>query len=90
MLAILLVVRHTRAEEEQGRLELLGATVVGRRAALTAALLAVGGGDARRSACSTALAQIAAGLPAAGSWAFGLAWATAGMAFAAVAASPPS
>lgn len=85
VLAILLVVRHTRAEEEQGRLELLGSTVVGRRAALTAALLVVGGAMLVLGVL-TALSQIAAGLPAAGSWAFGMAWATTGIAFAAVAA----
>ena len=43
VLALFLVVRHTRTEEETGRLELLGATVVGRRAPLTAALLVAGG-----------------------------------------------
>ena len=39
VLALFLVVRHTRAEEETGRLELVGAAVVGRCAPLTAALL---------------------------------------------------
>jgi ABC-2 type transport system permease protein len=43
ILMVMLVVRHTRAEEETGRLELLGATVVGRYAPLTAALLTSGG-----------------------------------------------
>lgn len=43
VLAILLVVRHTRADEEAGRLELVGATAVGRQAPLTAALLAAVG-----------------------------------------------
>lgn len=83
--ATIIVVRHTRAEEENGRLELIGATVVGRWSALSAALivaftamLAIG--------VLTALGQTATGLPAAGSWAFGMAWATTGMAFAAVAA----
>jgi len=38
----LTVIRHTRAEEEQGRRELLGATVVGRQAPLAAALLVAG------------------------------------------------
>ena len=83
--AIMLVVRHTRAEEEQGRLELLGATVVGRRAALSAALLVVFG-TMLTLGVLIALAQIAAGLPATGSWLFGMAWATTGLAFAAIAA----
>src|SRR5204863_181177 len=39
VMSMLTVVRHTRTEEETGRLELIGATVVGRYAPLTAALL---------------------------------------------------
>ena len=39
LMNILLVVRHTRAEEQSGRAELVGANVVGRYAALTAALV---------------------------------------------------
>ncbi|MEO6090058.1 MAG: ABC transporter permease, partial [Umezawaea sp.] len=39
LLSIIIVVRHTRAEEESGRLELVGATVVGRYAPLTSALV---------------------------------------------------
>lgn len=38
LLSIFVVVRHTRADEETGRLELIGATVVGRHAALACAL----------------------------------------------------
>lgn len=38
LMGVLTVVRHTRAEEETGRAELLRSTVVGRHAALTAAL----------------------------------------------------
>lgn len=83
--AIMLVVRHTRAEEENGRLELLGAAVVGRRAALTAALL-VAAGTMVVIGVVTALGQTAVGLPAAGSWAFGLEMAGVGLCFAAVAA----
>jgi ABC-2 type transport system permease protein len=85
VIAIMLVVRHTRREEENGRLELLGSTVVGRQAALAAALslafvsmLVIG--------VLTAVMLAASGLPTAGSWAFGMAWATTGMVFAAVAA----
>lgn len=85
ILMIITVVRHSRAEEESGRLELLSAGVVGRRAPLTAALI-VAGGSSVVLGVLTALGLIAAGLPATGSVAFGLAWACTGIAFAAVAA----
>src|SRR5699024_6112889 len=39
--SLLLVIRHTRTEEESGRRELLSSTTVGRIAPLTAALVAV-------------------------------------------------
>lgn len=39
IMSLLIVVRHTRDEEESGRQELLSSAVVGRRAPLTAALL---------------------------------------------------
>jgi len=85
LLAIVLVVRHTRAEEENGRLELIGATVVGRQAALAAALLGVGLAMVALGLLS-ALALTATGLPLSGSLVFGTAWAGNGIAFAAVAA----
>jgi ABC-2 type transport system permease protein len=85
LLAIFTVIRHTRAEEEAGRLELLGATVVGRYAALTAALL-LSVGISVVMALLTSLSLIGTGLPAEGALAFGLSWAGAGIAFAAVAA----
>ena len=85
VLALLTVIRHTRAEEESGRLELLGAAVVGRHAPLTAALLVAVGASLVLGGF-TALGLIAVGLPAAGSIAFGLAWAGVGAAFAALAA----
>ncbi len=85
LVAIFTVVRHTRAEEESGRLEMIGATVVGRFAALTAAL-ALSVGLAVVLAVLTALSLVGTGLPASGAFAFGLAWAGAGIAFAAVGA----
>jgi ABC-2 type transport system permease protein len=85
VLGMLTVVRHTRAEEESGRLELLGATVVGRQAPLTAALLVAVLANLALGVL-TALGQIGAGLPAAGSFAFGLSWSGAGIAFAGIAA----
>jgi ABC-2 type transport system permease protein len=85
VLAILIVVRHTRAEEESGRLELVGAAVVGRQAPLTAALLVAVGVNLLLGLLS-ALGLIGVGLPLEGSFGFGLAWAGVGIAFAAVAA----
>jgi ABC-2 type transport system permease protein len=85
LLAIFIVVRHTRAEEETGRLELLGATVVGRYAALTAGLL-VAFDVSITIGLVAALVFIAVGLPVAGSIVAGLAWASVGIAFAAITA----
>ena len=85
LVAIFTVVRHTRAEEEAGRGELLGATVVGRYAPLTAALL-FSTGISIVLALLTAVSLAGTGLPASGAFAFGLSWAFAGIAFAAVGA----
>jgi ABC-2 type transport system permease protein len=85
ILAVMLVTRHARAEEERGRTELLGSTVVGAWAGLTAAVLVAGFAMAGIGVLS-ALGLWAIGLPAAGSWAFGLSWAVTGLAFAGVAA----
>ena len=84
ILALFIVVRHTRTEEETGRLELLGATVVGRRAPLTAALLVAGGAGLVAGVC-TALGLMAVGMPTAGSVLLGLGFACLGAVFAAVA-----
>lgn len=64
------VVRNTRAEEEAGRLELVGAGVVGRHAPLTAALLVAFGAGALTGG-ATAGALIGLGEDVAGSVAFG-------------------
>lgn len=64
------VVRHTRAEEEAGRLELVGAGSVGRHAPLTAALV-VAFGAAAVTGAAIAAALIGLGEEAAGSLAFG-------------------
>jgi ABC-2 type transport system permease protein len=85
LLAAILVNRHTRGEEETGRLELLSAGVLGRYAALTAALI-VASGTVILLGLASALGLIGAGLPASGSFAFGLTWAAAGLAFAGVSA----
>jgi ABC-2 type transport system permease protein len=85
LMSMFAVVRHTRAEEEAGRLELVGAGVVGRRAPLTAALL-VATGAALLVGLVAAAGLVAVGLPVRGSLALGLALASAGWMFAAVAA----
>ena len=47
LMGMFLVGRHTRADEEAGRTELVRATVVGRNAPVTAVLLVAGGGIRR-------------------------------------------
>ncbi|HEY0409510.1 MAG TPA: ABC transporter permease, partial [Candidatus Dormibacteraeota bacterium] len=85
LMSVLLVVRHSRAEEEAGRLELVGSAAVGRLAPLTAALLVAAGADLLLALLAAAgLAGL--GLPAAGALALGLALGAAGLVFAAVAA----
>ncbi|MEZ0094680.1 ABC transporter permease [Streptacidiphilus sp. EB129] len=85
LMSSLLVVRHSRAEEETGRLELIGAGAVGRGAPLTAAV-----GTAVLGNLLVALlipvAMIATGQDAAGSVAFGLAVACSGLVFTGIAA----
>ena len=85
ILMVMLVVRHTRAEEETGRLELVGAGVVGRAAPLAAALLVVGGASSLLGLLAAAGLR-GSGLPMAGSLIFGAGWAATGFFFAAVAA----
>lgn len=82
--AITTIVRHTRVEEELGRRELVGATVVGRHAAATAALV-VTFGCALAVGLQVMFGLIARGLPVTGSLAEGLSVAAAGMVFGAVA-----
>ncbi|MGP7998004.1 MAG: ABC transporter permease [Streptosporangiaceae bacterium] len=85
LLGIFAVIRHTRADEEAGRLELVGATAVGRYAALTAAL-AVTAGACLVVGLLIAVVQLLFGLPVSGSVALGAATALAGCMFAGVAA----
>ncbi|MFC4605648.1 ABC transporter permease [Rhodococcus kronopolitis] len=82
---ILTVVRHTRAEEESGRAELLGSTAVGRYAGLTAALALGFGGSLATGLIGTA-GLLTTDVPWTGSLAFGLALAGSGAVFTAVAA----
>lgn len=85
VLMVFVVIRHTRAEEEAGRLELLAAGRLGRYAPLAAALSVAAGASLLLGVLSAG-ALIAAGLAVPGSFAFGLGWALTGMAFAGVAA----
>jgi ABC-2 type transport system permease protein len=85
LMGIFTVIRHTRADEEAGRLELVGSTVLGRQAAL-AASLAVASGTCLVLALVIAAASILLGLPAGGALALGAAIGLAGWVFAAVAA----
>ncbi|MEU0336412.1 ABC transporter permease [Streptomyces sp. NPDC006193] len=81
--SLLVVVRHTRDEEESGRQELVASGAVGRRAPLTAALLAAAAADAVLALLVTA-GLAAQG--AQGALAFGLGLAGVGMVFATAAA----
>ncbi|MEP7090932.1 MAG: polyketide antibiotic transporter [Nocardioidaceae bacterium] len=70
LLAELTVVRHTRREEEDGRSELLRATMVGRHAGSAAALALATGGSVLVGA-GTAVALLGATVPASAAWLFG-------------------
>lgn len=85
LLMIFTAVRHTRAEEEAGRRELLGSAVVGRYAGLAAAIVVTTVSSLAIGLFSGA-GLAAAGLPVAGSLAFGLGWAGSGLVFGGVAA----
>ena len=85
LMSIFLVVRHTRGDEETGRLELIGSAAVGRHAALAAAIgIAIIANTTLALLMSAAL--IALGLPAGGSLALAVGIACCGLAFTAVAA----
>ncbi|MEV6299069.1 ABC transporter permease [Actinoplanes sp. NPDC051861] len=81
--ALLTVIRHTRAYEEAGRTELIGATVVGRFAPLAAALLATAGA-CLVAGVIVAVTMINAGQPAGGSIALGAVFTLSGWIFAGV------
>jgi len=85
LMSVFLVIRHTRADEEAGRLELVGSAAVGRLAALTAGLLVALAANVVL-AVLLGVVLVVLGLPVAGSVAFALAITTCGLAFAAIAA----
>jgi ABC-2 type transport system permease protein len=82
---VLTVTRHTRAEEQAGRRELLGSTVLGRHAPLFAVLLVVMVADVLIGLAAAA-GLASAGLAAPGVAAFGLSLVAAGWVFAGVGA----
>ncbi|CAL9532577.1 ABC transporter permease [Streptomyces sp. enrichment culture] len=83
VMSLLIVVRHTRDEEESGRQEVVASGMVGRRAPLTAALLAAAVANA---ALALLIAAGLSGQGAAGALALGLGVAGVGMLFATTAA----
>jgi ABC-2 type transport system permease protein len=85
LMAILTMIRHTREEEETGRRELLGSTVVGRNAPLAAAMtVTIGAGVLLGALLAAGLVGV--GLPAAGAIAFGLGFSGVTVVFAGVGA----
>lgn len=85
LMSIFLVIRHTRADEETGRTELVGSTIVGRRAALSSALTVAGLANLALVVLLTAALSMN-GLPLSGSFALALSIGLAGAAFACIAA----
>jgi ABC-2 type transport system permease protein len=85
LMSIFLVIRHTRADEEAGRLELVGSTVVGRHAALTAGLLLALLANVA-GLVLTFVIFVVFGLPTAGALGYALGQASCGLVFAAIAA----
>jgi ABC-2 type transport system permease protein len=86
LMTILIVVRHTRAEEETGRAELVGAGVVGRHAPLAAALITAALASIALGLVVT-LAVVANGLAFGGALALGASFAAVGLVFASAAAT---
>jgi ABC-2 type transport system permease protein len=85
LMSTFLVIRHSRAEEEAGRTELVGSTAVGRHAPLTAALLVAAAANVSIAVLFGIVLPLL-GLPVAGSVALALATAASGLAFAGIAA----
>jgi ABC-2 type transport system permease protein len=85
LMAIFIVIRHTRTDEEAGRLELVGSAAVGRQAALVAGLLTAAAASLA-VAVLLCLALPLVRLPAAGSAALALSIGCCGLAFTGIAA----
>lgn len=85
LLSLLMVIRHTRTDEEAGRRELVNSTVVGRHAGLAAALVVAFAANLLL-AVLIALLMSVGGMPSDGSWALSLEFAAAGWIFAGIGA----
>lgn len=88
LMSVLLLVRHTRTDEEAGRAELVRATVVGRHAHLTAAVIVIGATNLVLGGL-TAVGLASMNVPSIdweGSLLYGAALAVVGLAFTGVAA----
>ncbi len=85
LMSMFIVGRHTRAEEQNGRSELIGAAPVGRFAPVTAALIVVSAAQVLVGVL-VALAMIGAGTPTEGALALGASLAGVGLVFAGIAA----
>lgn len=83
LMVVFLVIRHTRAEEESGRAELVRSTVVGRHAATLAGLL-YGVSAALLIGVVTTASMLAAGLDGLGSVVYGVGLTLLGLCYAAV------
>ncbi len=85
LMAVFVVIRHTRTDEEAGRLELVGSAAVGRQAALVASMAAAAAASVA-VAVLLGLALPLVRLPAAGSVALALGVGCCGLAFTGIAA----
>lgn len=85
LMSMFIVGRHTRAEEQEGRSELIGAAPVGRFAPVTAALIVASAAQILLGVL-VALSMLGESQPAAGSWALGASLAGVGLVFAGIAA----
>jgi ABC-2 type transport system permease protein len=85
VMSVLVVVRHLRASEESGLLEVVRSAPVGRGAPVLAAVALVALADVAIGA-ALALALVAVGLPAGGAVAFGFGCALVGLVFGGIAA----
>ncbi len=85
LMSVFLVVRHTRGDEEAGRLELIGSARVGRQAPLTSAIAVAALANVVLAVALCVVLPLL-GLPAAGSVALSLAIGTCGLAFTGVSA----
>jgi ABC-2 type transport system permease protein len=85
LMTTFIVIRHTRADEEAGRLELIGSARVGRQSPLVAALTVAVAANLILTLLLCVVLPVV-GLPAAGSVALALAIGTTGLAFTGVSA----